>query len=408
MSPVTFSVPPPADTQLRRARAAVGALFLINGAVYANLIPRFPEIKAELALTNTHYGLAIAAFPSAALLAGLASGALNRRFGSARVAVASSLVLCAGVAAAAVAGTWQLLVAALVLAGGADAVTDVAQNAHGLRVQELYRRSILNSLHGLWSVGALLGGLMSAAATAAGIDRGLHLAVTSIGFALLAMSASAYLLPGGDQPPSPTPGTAATEPVRRSSTRLLLAALVLLTVAGCVVEDAGSSWAALYLRGLGAGEATAAFGFVAMVGCQCVGRLLGDRVVDRFGQRAVATAGGVLIAVTMGTALLVPSTVTVILGFGAAGLGTATVVPAAFSAASQAPESRPGANLTIVTSLMRVGFLSAPPAVGVVADLTSLRVGLIAVPLAGLLIVGCAGVLSSARRVRTRDARVST
>ena len=42
----------------RRARVAVAALFLTNGALFANLLPRYPEIKADLALSNAAYGVA--------------------------------------------------------------------------------------------------------------------------------------------------------------------------------------------------------------------------------------------------------------------------------------------------------------------------------------------------------------
>jgi hypothetical protein len=58
--------------------------------------------------------------------------------------------------------------------------------------------------------------------------------------------------------------------------------------------------------------------------------------------------------------------------------------------------------LTVVAWLMRVGFVAAPPIVGMVADATSLRVGLLVVPLAGLAVVASAGVLSG-RRAPTRS-----
>ena len=57
--------PKPVDAEVaqnRRARFAVAALFLSNGALFANLLPRYPEIKSDLHLSNTVYGVAIAAF----------------------------------------------------------------------------------------------------------------------------------------------------------------------------------------------------------------------------------------------------------------------------------------------------------------------------------------------------------
>jgi hypothetical protein len=63
-----------------------------------------------------------------------------------------------------VAPNWIALGGALFVVGPLDSIVDVAQNAHGLRVRRRYGRSIVNSLHGVWSIGAVLGGLMGAAA----------------------------------------------------------------------------------------------------------------------------------------------------------------------------------------------------------------------------------------------------
>ncbi len=94
-----------------------------------------------------------------------------------------------------------------------------------------------------------------------------------------------------------------------------------IAIAGAIVEDAGSSWATLYLRdSLGAPGAIAVSGYIAMVGFQFVGRLIGDRLVDRFGERAVARAGGLITAAGMGAALAFPSVPGTIAGFAAAGL----------------------------------------------------------------------------------------
>src|SRR5699024_6326148 len=89
-------MPTPSPTRLRRARGAVSVLFLTNGALMANLLPRYPEIKAELGLANSTYGLVLAAFPAGAILAGLGAATLIRRFGSAPVAVATTMLTAAG------------------------------------------------------------------------------------------------------------------------------------------------------------------------------------------------------------------------------------------------------------------------------------------------------------------------
>ncbi|MGE2691535.1 MFS transporter [Mycolicibacterium pulveris] len=388
-----------AAAQDRRARTAVAVLFLTNGAVFATLLPRYPEIKADLALSNAVFGAAIAAFSAGALAAGLTAGALIRRFRSARVAVIGTTGIAAFVLAAGVAPTAATLAGALFLAGACDAVTDVAQNAHGLRVQRRYGRSIINSFHAVWALGAILGGLTGAAAIALTVSRAVHLGAVGIVLSAVVLVAYRYLLTGPDHDDrddsAPTRSTGAAG----AGVYATLLALVVIAVAGAVVEDAGSSWATLYLRdGLGAPGALAAFGYVALVGFMFVGRLIGDPLVDRFGERAVVRAGAFITTAGMGAALAFPSVPGTIAGFAAAGFGVATVIPSAMHRADQLPGLRAGTGLTVVTWLMRIGFFVAPLVVGLVADAASLRVGLLSVPVAGVAVMLLAGALSARGR----------
>jgi len=411
----------------RRARAAVSALFLTNGALFANLVPRYPEIKASLELSNTAYGLAVIAFPAGAIASGLAAGALVRRIGSARTAVFGTVLTALGVLAAGLAPSLGLFVLALLLGGAMDALTDVGQNAHGLRVQRRYGRSIFNAFHALWSMGAVVGGAMAAAAIALDVPLGIHLAVSGALFVTVALVALRFCLPGldgetraadvaasgvhdGGTVEGPVveggrPHDGASGPARAGSRTLwLLVALVVVAISGAVVEEATGSWAAVYLAdALDAPGAVAATAFIAFMAAQFVGRVTGDRVVDRFGQRAVARAGGVLVALATGVMLAFPSLPGTVVGFAVAGFGVATVIPAAMHAADELPGLRAGTGLTVVTWLMRLGFLLTPPVVGVIADATQLRVGLLVLPLAGIAIVLAGAALQGRRAVRLPD-----
>jgi MFS family permease len=326
---------------------------------------------------------------------------LVRRFRSSRVAIIATVFTAIGILLAGVAPAWLPLAAGLFLAGAMDSITDVAQNSHALRVQRLYKRSILNSFHAVWSIGAVSGGALGSLAAGLGIPLAVHLTLSAVLFSLLAVLSYRMLLSG----PEPEEVRAATVPpgVQTRSKRAVgvlakyavLLALVLIAASGAIVEDAGSSWSAIYLSvDLGASAFVAGLGFIALQGMQFIGRMLGDRLVDRFGQRSVARTGGVIVCVGMGSALLIPSIPGTVVGFGLAGLGVATLIPAAMHAADELPGFRPGSGLTILAWLLRVGFLISPPVVGAIADASSLRFGLLVVPLAGVLVVLFAGVLS--------------
>jgi MFS family permease len=385
-----------------RARFAVNILFFTNGAIFSNLLPRYPEIKDTLELSNTAFGAAVAAFPLGAIIAGLSAGFFVRRFRSSRVAVAAAVLSSVGILVAGASPVWVFLALGLFVSGAMDSITDVAQNSHGLRVQRLYGRSILNSFHAVWSIGAVTGGVLGAAAAQLAIPLAAHLAVSAALFSTLALVAYRFMLPGAE-PEEAAPAPLAEPRIAGRAGGFIakygvLAALVLIAAGGAIVEDSGASWSAIYLSdSLGASAFLAGVGFIALQGMQFVGRLFGDRLVDRFGQRTVARVGGATVFVGMGLALAFPTLVGTIAGFGLSGLGVATLIPAAMHAADELPGLRAGTGLTIVSWLMRLGFLLAPPIVGAIADASTLRLGLLIVPFAGLLVVACSGVLSQRR-----------
>ncbi|PWK80687.1 putative MFS family arabinose efflux permease [Lentzea atacamensis] len=361
-------------------------LFFTNGAVFANIVPRYPELKSRLELSNAAFGSTVAAWPLGALLIGLSAGILVRRWGSARVAPATTIAMSANLVFVGIAPSWWVLTCAMFIAGSLDAIADVCVNTHGLRVERLYRRSILNSLHGVWSIGAVAGGIMGA--TAAGLRMPLvwHLSTAAVVFTVGALVASRFLLTGPDS----TEVSAGPTSVGRPHPRLL-ASVGLLGVAAAmanVTEDIGATWSSVYLSNdLHTGPAMAGTAFIALQAAQTVGRLFADRVVTRFGDRAVARAGATTAGVAMTAALLLPNPVTTVVAFGLVGLGIATLMPATARAVDALPGLPPGTGLTVIGSVDRLALIAAAPLVGALADAYGLRVGLALIPMAALTVL---------------------
>ncbi|MEX5258251.1 MFS transporter [Kocuria arenosa] len=419
--------------RVRRARIAVSAFFLTNGALYANLLPRLPEVKDAFGLTNTLYGLVVVAFPLGAILVGALPARAIRRFGSGRVAALGTVLLsvclaAAGAGAGLGAGTGVgvgVFLAAMFLGGALDAHVDTAQNAQGMEVQRARGRSIINSLHALWSLGAVAGGLMGAAALALGVPLGWHLPASGLVWSAVALVAlrSALspaegqelrtvrpddALPDGTTTTGPGATGSSTDPGsgragtgHRATGRIVVVSLLpvaVIAMAGVMVEDAGQNWSAVYLNTeLGAPLATAGLGLVALMAAQFVGRMLGDPMTDRWGRAAVVRAGAALSAAGMLLVILAPAPVVAVAGFALAGFGCATLVPAAFHAADDIPGLRAGTGLALVSWLMRISFLGLSPAVGVLSDAVGLRAALLVVPVFALVAALMAGVLRERR-----------
>ncbi|MEX1909212.1 MFS transporter [Janibacter sp. Y6] len=391
-----------------RARTGVSLMFLTNGVLFSALLPRYPEIKAAFDLTNSQFGLLVVAFPTGALVAAGLGGRVIRRLGVLRTNAVGSVLLAVALAVAAASGSVWSFAAMLLLAGAVDALVDAAQNVQGVLVEQWRGRSAMNSFHALWSVGATTGGLVGAMAAASGVSISTQMVVNGAVWVVVALVACRLAvvpehvrsqLRADEAAPAGEDAAGRSSSVRRHAWRLLVP-FVVLAICGTLVEDVANNWAVLYLGDVvAAPTAVAGLGLSAALGAQFVGRVLGDPMTDRWGRIAVARAGGLLVASGSLLVVLAPTYVVALGGFAVAGFGSATLVPAAFAAAGRVPGLPEGTGIAVLGWLMRIGFLVTSPAIGSVADLTSLRAGLLVPVVAGLV---AAAVAHGQRRAQVR------
>ena len=391
---------------LLRARAGVSLVVLANGLGFANLVPRFPEIVEGLGLSKGAFGQAVAAAGVGALVAGLAASWLISRLTSAKVASLGMLVVALALLGAGLARSWLVLAICLLVVGGTDSIVDVAQNAHGLRVQRRWGASIVTSFHASWSLGAVLGAAMGQALAGAGVGVGTHMVLTAVVLLVLSTGPlfAGWFLPGHDradrEPDEIKEFDNASEVRPATSSRrvgpvtiLVLLVVGLLCAASMFPEDVAMNWSSLLLSEQGAGAGHVGLGLVALQGTMIVGRLVGDRIIDAVGQRAVIAWGGALVTLGMSIALLLSSVPGTLLGMAISGAGCAVAVPVTYSAADDVEGLPPGLGLTIVSWLARLAGLLAPPVVGRLADVHGLWVALAYGLLGGLIMVSCWPVL---------------
>lgn len=370
--------------RLRRARFAIAAVFCAHGAVTGSFATRIPWIQEHAGLGPGTLGLALA-FPAlGAAVAMPLAGRINHRFG-ARPALRALIALWTlSLILPSLAPGLPVLCFVLFVYGATAGMSDVAMNALGVETENRMGRSIMSSLHGMWSVGALLGSAAGTVAAHAGADARLHHLVAALVLTALGLIAAQGVLDLRDAPDAEAPAHFALPP--RS-------ALLIGAIGFCAVfaEGASLDWSAVYLRDvLDSDAGVAAASTTAFALTMAVARLAGDRVVDRFGPVRTVRAGGAL--ATAGGLLVVAAghPVTAMAGFGLIGLGIAVVVPLAFAAAGRSGPA-PAQAIAGVATITYTSGLIAPSAIGAVADATSLVVsfGLVTL-LAFALVVGAA------------------
>ncbi|SPE48354.1 Inner membrane protein YbjJ [Streptomyces netropsis] len=386
------------DPRVRRARIAVATVFAVHGAVTGNFAARVPWVQEHAGISPGQLGLALA-FPAiGASVAMPLAGRVSRRFGS-RAALRGLLVLwCAALVPPAFAPGLLALCGALAVYGATAGMADVAMNALGVQTEDRLGRSIMSSLHGMWSVGGLVGSAVGAVAAHAGIDARIQFALAAGALAVIGAAACRWVLDlrtPPDERPTAEPGGG-----RRQALLPPRSALLIGAVGFCAVfaEGASLDWSAVYLReAVGSGPGLAAACTTAFSCTMAAARFAGDAAVRRFGPVRTVRVGGV--AATAGGVLVVTAAgpVPAIAGFGLIGLGIAVVVPLAFAAAGRSGSDPSRAIATVATVTYTSGLI-APAAIGQIADATSLMVSFTVVTaLTAGLVVG-AGVLRAPAR----------
>ena len=373
---------------LRRARLAIGVVFLVNGAVFGSWAPHIPLVQERLGLGPAILGTALLAAAVGALLAMLSAGALIARFGSAPVTRISGLLFCASLPLVALAPSLLALVAALACLGAANGLMDVAMNAHGVAIETRLQQPIMSSLHGMFSLGGLLGA--GAGALLLGwLPPAIHVLAAMAVLLATAFIAMRHLLPGrvdvGDAGPH------FVLPTRAALGLGALAFLVLMS------EGAVLDWSAAWLRGdLGAPPSVAATAFAAFSAAMAVGRFGGDWLRGRVGDTILIRVSASTAAAGLALALLIATPLAAVVGFACAGLGLSNTVPVLFGAAGRLPGQQPGAAIAATASVGYVGFLVGPPLIGIVAQVTSLGAALWLIVAACGLVGACAAAVAMA------------
>jgi MFS family permease len=378
-------------SDLRRARVAVALIFAVHGAVAGSFGARLPWIASRLHTDPGGLGLALLCASLGCILTMSFATRLTHRFRTRPTIGVLVALWCLALIPPALAGSLPVLCLAMLWYGVTVGIADVAMNAQGVVVEQRLGRSIMSSLHGMWSTGVLVGSAGGILAAHADVDARLHFTVVAVVLLVVTAVVSPLLLDVA--PPAEEDAPSFALPSRP--------VLLIGLVAFCAVfaEASSADWAAVYLTDVSSAApglaAAAVTGFSATM---AVTRLLGDRVVDRFGPVGVVRFGGATAAVGALTVAAARHPALVIAGFALIGLGVAVVVPLAFTAAGNAGP-RPGQQIAGVATIAYGAGLAAPATVGGIGHVSSLPVAFLVVAVLAALVTVGAGT------VRRRTAR---
>lgn len=377
-------------------RMAVSAIFFMHGLCFASWASRIPSIQEKLSLNDATLGAILFALPAGFFVSLPFAGWLIGKAGSRNVVIPSAALYGISLACTGLSDTVQTIAITLFMFGFFANLLNISINTQAVLVEALYKKKLMATFHGLWSLAGFAGAAIGTWMIGSAIDPLQHFIVICISF-LLVNGVVAFYLVKKDQP------SEEKRPVFAMPDKSLIG-LGAIAFCSMMAEGAMFDWSGIYFAKVveidrewtGLGYTTF---MIAMAGT----RFLADGLSNRFGLKKILQASGVLTTAGLLLVVFFPQLFPSLVGFLLIGMGVSSVVPMVYSVAGKSKILSPGTALTAVSSMGFMGFLIGPPAIGFIAEAVSLQGSFL-----GLTLMSTAVVFLSSRMQEQPDERSVT
>jgi MFS family permease len=139
----------------------IKALFFLFGLLIMSWVPRFPEVKANLKLTNGEFGSIVSMGAIGNLVALLTVGHLVHKYGARWILHIGALTLSISLVFLTHSTSSIVFLVFVILQGGAISAFHISINSQGFYFQDRTKRQIITLLSGFWSSGALFSSMIA-------------------------------------------------------------------------------------------------------------------------------------------------------------------------------------------------------------------------------------------------------
>ncbi|SAK56219.1 transport protein [Caballeronia hypogeia] len=359
MSARSIPAKPPATASAQPgARFATRLAFLVAGFGVSCWAPLVPFAKERLGVDEGTLGLLLLCIGVGSVIAMTLTGALSARFGSRPIIVAGGCGLALILPLLTVAATPLTLGVALLAFGAFLGSLDVAMNIHAVEVERAEGRPLMSGFHALFSVGGFAG------ATSMTFLLSMHIEALASTALCAAPMLGAIAVARGRLIETAQASDAPLFAWPRGIV-LMLAGLAAITF---LVEGALLDWGALLLTSTGlVASAQGGLGYMFFSIAMTAGRLGGDALTARIGDRSTMFWGGVLAIAGFVVLLTAPGAPIALGGFLLIGLGASNVVPVLFRRAGSQRAMPSTLAVAAITTTGYAGHLVGPAGVGFIA-----------------------------------------
>ncbi|MBF6632420.1 MAG: MFS transporter [Comamonas sp.] len=378
------------EKKARQLRLALFALFVVIGVATSTWVTRTPALRDALHASTEQMGLILFGFSVGSMVGILSANWMVERFHARKAIVAGMVVNLAGLALLAVgAGMAQVAVVVMgfMLFGVGMGWADIAVNVEGGALEKMHQRPLMTTLHGCFSLGAMLGAMLGTLMAWCNVPVMWHLLGVVLLGALLTASLVRRVENHSAQPAAGEVESAHGGFVLNAfkDRRVLLIGLFALGLA--LTEGAAHDWLPLLMvDGYDFSNAQGTLIYMLFTLGVTVARFGGQWLLQRFTRLALMRASAVLAAVGLLVVIFAQSPVGGAVAVVLWGLGAALGFPLALSAAAEG-DGNSAQRVGAVASLGYVAILVGPPALGFVGEAFGLRLAMLPV------LAGCCAAL---------------
>ena len=383
-----------------RARKALAITFAIKGIAFAAMVARLPAVREDLELSTGQLGLLLLCL-SVGAIAGLPiAGPVVHRVGARQAVRVGGLTVglgLLGLGGALPIGSTPLAACGLALIGLGNGVWDVAINVEGVDIERRSEQSLLPRLHGVFSIGTMIGAGVGTATAAADVPVSWLLVILALLVpAGLVVVSRRFLTDRG----------ATTATAGRAGAGLLAAwrepqtlVIGLLVFGFALTEGAANDWIAIaFVDGHHTGQTAGALAYWIFVTAMTAGRFVGGRLIERYGRAAVLRVSAVTAVAGLSLVLFGDRVPVALAGALLWGLGAALGFPVGISSAGDGDEARAAARVSVVSSIGYAAFLAGPPGLGALASGVGIMNALLVVLAAPAIAFLASGATKSSNR----------
>ncbi len=364
-------------------RLATRLSFLVAGFGIACWAPLVPFAKQRLGVDDGVLGLLLLCLGIGSVVAMLLTGALSARYGSKPIILVGGIGLAVILPSLTVASTPWTLGLALFAFGAALGSIDVAMNIHAVEVERAAARPLMSGFHALFSIGGFAGSAVMTALLSLQIGAFAGSLICAMLMLITMVLAWPRLLARVQVQEGPLF-------VLPHGIVLLLAALAATTF---LVEGAMLDWGALLVVGRGlVPDAQGGLGYMLFSIAMTAGRLGGDAVTARIGDRRTLLWGSLIAIMGFVVLLAAPIAAIAMAGFLLIGAGASNLVPVLFRRAGAQTAMPAGLAVAAITTAGYAGVLVGPAGIGLIANIVSL-------PVAFAMLAMLLGVVTLSARV---------